>query len=59
MRVNLNRSCSNTCKLHGIDPQTYLADVIERIISGAVKVNGLSELLPRNWKAARERAATA
>jgi transposase len=52
-------SLINTCKLHGIDPQTYLADVIERIISGAVKVNGLSELLPWNWKAARERAATA
>jgi hypothetical protein len=52
-------SLINTCKLHGIDPQAYLADVIERIVSGATKVNTLSELLPWNWKAGREQAAAA
>ncbi len=30
-------SLINTCKLHGIDPKTSLADVIERIVSGATK----------------------
>jgi transposase len=35
-----------TCKLHDIDPQTYLADVLDRIVSGRTKVNALRELLP-------------
>ena len=43
----------NTAKLHEIDPETYLADVLERIVSGRTKVNALRELLPWNWKAAR------
>jgi hypothetical protein len=34
-------------------PQTYLADILERIVSGRTKVNALHELLPWNWKAAR------
>jgi hypothetical protein len=46
-------SMINTAKLHGIDPQTYLADVLDRIVSGRTKVNALSELLPWNWQAAR------
>ena len=33
------------------NPQTYLADVLERIVSGQTKVNALSELLPLHWKA--------
>jgi NAD(P)-dependent dehydrogenase (short-subunit alcohol dehydrogenase family) len=44
-------------KLHEIDPQTYLADVLDRIVSGRTKVNALRELLPWEWKAAREAAA--
>lgn len=47
----------HTAKLHGIDPQTYLADVLDRIVSGRTKVNVLRELLPWEWKAAREAAA--
>jgi hypothetical protein len=47
-------SLINSAKLLGVDPQTYLADALERIVSGATKVNALSELLPWNWKAARE-----
>jgi transposase len=49
-------SLINTCKLHDIDPQTYLADVLDRIVSGRTKVNALRELLPWEWKAAREAA---
>ena len=44
----------NTCKLHGVDPETYLTDVLERMVSGATKNNQLDELLVWNWKAARE-----
>ncbi len=45
-------SLINTAKLHGIDPQTWLADVLDRIVSGRTKVNALRELLPWNWRAA-------
>ena len=47
-------SLANTAKLNGVDPQTYLTDVLERIVSGRTKNNQLSELLVWNWKAARE-----
>jgi hypothetical protein len=47
----------NTAKLHDLDPQAYLTDVLERIVSGQTKSHQLSELLAWNWKAARERAA--
>ena len=43
-------SLINTAKLHDIDPQTYLADVLERIVSGQTKINALHELLPWHWK---------
>jgi transposase len=46
-------SIINTAKLHELDPQTYLADVLERIVSGQTKVNALHELLPWTWAAAR------
>jgi hypothetical protein len=46
-------SLINIAKLHEIDPETYLADVLDRIVSGRTKVNALRELLPWNWKAAR------
>jgi transposase len=52
-------SLINTAKLHDIDPQTYLADVLERVISGETKANHLAELLPWAWKAAREQQAAA
>ena len=47
-------SLLNTCKLHGVDPETYLTDILERMVSGATKNNRLHELLVWNWKAARE-----
>ncbi len=33
--------------------ETYLADVLDRIVSGRTKVNALRELLPWDWNAAR------
>ena len=48
-------SLVNTAKLHELDPQAYLTDVLERIVSGRTKSHQLHELLAWNWKAARER----
>jgi hypothetical protein len=48
-------SLVNTAKLHELDPQAYLADVLERIVSGQTKSHQLHELLAWNWKAARAR----
>ena len=47
-------SLLNTAKLNGVDPQTYLTDILERVVSGETKNNQLHELLVWNWKAARE-----
>jgi transposase len=52
-------SLINTAKLHDIDPQTYLADVLDRIVSGRTKASALRELLPWAWKAARSPQITA
>jgi len=46
------RPLINTAKPHGLDPQTYIADVLDRIVSGRTKVNALRDLLPWNWKTA-------
>ncbi len=46
-------SLINTAKLHDIDPQTYLADVLDRMVSGRTKANTLRDLLPWTWRAAR------
>ncbi|KAB2747365.1 transposase domain-containing protein, partial [Brucella anthropi] len=37
-----------TAKMNGINPQAYLADVLDRIHDH--KINRLDELLPWNWK---------
>src|SRR5260370_1212032 len=50
-------SLVNTAKLHELDPQAYLTDVLERIVSGRTKSHQLHELLAWNCKAARERTA--
>ena len=47
-------SLINTAKLNGLDPETWLTNVLERIVSGATKNDQLHELLAWNWKAARE-----
>jgi transposase len=38
-----------TAKLNGLDPEAYLADVINRMASGH-PINRLGELLPWNWQ---------
>ena len=50
-------SLVNTAKLHELDPQAYLVDVLERIVSGQTKRHQLHELLAWNWKATRELSA--
>jgi hypothetical protein len=47
-------SLINTAKLNGLDPEAWLTDVLERIVSGGTKNNRLHELFAWNWKAARE-----
>lgn len=44
-------SVLNTAKLNGLDPQIYLCDVLERIVSGRTKNHQLHVLLAWNWKA--------
>jgi transposase len=39
-----------TAKLNGVDPQAWLTDVLERIISGRTKATELDALLPWNWR---------
>jgi transposase len=46
-------SLLQTAKLNGLDPHTYLVDVVEQIVSGAVKTHELDRLLAWEWKAAR------
>lgn len=52
-------SLLNSAKLNALDPFAYMADILERIVSGAVKVNDLDRLLPWVWKAERDAALTA
>jgi transposase len=40
-----------TAKLNGVEPMTWLTDVLERIVSGRTKAHELHTLLPWNWKA--------
>ena len=49
----------NTAKLNGVDPETWLTDVLERMVSGRTTNDRLSELLVWNWKAEREQAKIA
>jgi len=39
-----------TAKLNGVDPMAWLADVLERIVSGRTKATALDTLLPWNWR---------
>ena len=41
-----------TCKMNDVDPQAWLADVLSRIAEHPA--HRLDELLPWNWRAARE-----
>jgi transposase len=46
-------SLIETCKLHGVNPQAYLADVLARLVN-LWPNNRLDELLPWAWAAARQ-----
>jgi transposase len=46
--VGIVQSLLVTCKLHGIDPTTYLIDVLQRV--GSHPANRVAELTPRLWK---------
>lgn len=43
------------CRLHGIDPLAYLTDVMPRLVDREDGAE-VGDLLPRQWKAAREAA---
>jgi transposase len=45
-------SLLQTARLNSLDPYTWLNDVLERMVTGAVKNNELDQLLAWNWKAA-------
>ena len=46
--VGIIQSLIVTCRLHGIDPYTYLVDVLQRVaMHPAARV---AELTPRLWK---------
>ena len=49
-------SLIETCKLNGVDPQAWLADVLARIAGHPA--HRLDELLPWNWRA-NNKSATA
>jgi len=46
--VGIIQSLIVTCRLHGIDPYTYLIDVLQRV--GQHPASGVAELTPRLWK---------
>ncbi len=46
-----------TAKLNGVEPQAWLTDVLERVVSGRTTAHELERLLPWNWKAERVAAA--
>ena len=42
-----------TAKLNGVEPQAWLTDVLERMVSGRTKAHELERLLPWTWQAER------
>lgn len=46
--MGIVQSLISTCKLHGIDPYTYLVDVLQRV--GEHPAKRVAELTPRLWK---------
>ena len=43
-------SLIETCKLNGVDPQTYLADLLTRLVNGWPQ-SRIDELMPWHWPA--------
>jgi len=48
-----------TAKLNGLDPETWLADVLQCVVSGATTNDPLLEFLAWSWKTAREQETLA
>jgi transposase len=48
-----------TAKLNGVEPQAWLTDVLERMVSGRTKAHELERLLPWTWKTERLKAVAA
>jgi hypothetical protein len=48
---------SQGTQLNGVEPQAWLTDVLERMVSGRTKAHELERLLPWNWQAERPAAA--
>jgi hypothetical protein len=46
----LPASLIETCKLHGVNPEAWFADVLTRLVNGWPN-RRLTELTPRAWKA--------
>src|ERR1019366_8837614 len=46
-----------TCKMNDVDPQAWLADVLTRLPDHPA--NKVAELLPCNWRLARQQSAVA
>jgi transposase len=46
--VGIMQSLIVTCRFHGIDPYTYLVDVLQRV--GVHPASKVAELTPRLWK---------
>ena len=46
--VGIFQSLIVTCKMHGVDPYTYLVDVLQRV--GAHPRKEIAQLTPKNWK---------
>lgn len=40
-------------RLDGVEPQAWLTDVLERMVSGRTKAHELARLLPWSWQAGR------
>jgi len=51
-------SVIETCKLNGVEPQGYIADVIEKIATGW-PASRWDELMPWNWQPADQIVAEA
>jgi transposase len=46
--IGIAQSLIATCRMHNIDPYTYLVDVLQRI--GQHPASKVAELTPRRWK---------
>ena len=47
-KVGIIQSLISTCVLHGIDPYTYLVDVLQRVATHPQ--SEVADLTPRRWK---------